>query len=132
MSKQPPPTPTPAIPTIDVREADRRRREGAGASGGAPLVVDVREPNEFAAVRLEGVALVPMSTFATRFEELPRDRPLLVMCAAGSRSAAATAHLLRNGWTDVTNVAGGITEWEKAGLPVDRGPVTPGEGDLSR
>jgi rhodanese-related sulfurtransferase len=132
MSKQPPPTPAPAIPTIDVREADRRRREGTGASAGAPLTVDVREANEFAAVRLDGVALVPMSTFATRFEELPRDRPLLVMCAAGSRSAAATAHLLRNGWTDVTNVAGGITEWERAGLPVVRGPVTPGEGDLPR
>jgi rhodanese-related sulfurtransferase len=125
----------PAIPTIDVREADRRRREGSGggaAGAASPLVVDVREPNEFAAVRLEGVALVPMSTFAARFEELPRDRPLLVMCAAGSRSAAATAHLLRNGWTDVANVAGGITEWEKAGLPVVRGPVTRGEGDLAR
>jgi rhodanese-related sulfurtransferase len=128
MSHQPPATPT--IPTIDVREADRRRRGGAGTAASAPLVVDVREPNEFAAVRLEGVALVPMSTFATRFEELPRDRPLLIMCAAGSRSAAATAHLIRNGWTDVTNVAGGITEWEKAGFPVKRGPVTPGEGDL--
>jgi rhodanese-related sulfurtransferase len=129
MSHQPPATPT--IPTIDVREADRRRRD-AGGSAGAPLIVDVREPNEFADVRLEGVALVPMSTFATRFEELPRDRPLLLMCAAGSRSAAATAHLLRNGWTDVTNVAGGITEWERAGLPVLRGPVTPGEGDLGK
>ena len=128
MSHQPPATPT--IPTIDVTEADRRRREGGGASAGGPLVVDVREPNEFAAVRLERVALVPMSTFATRFEELPRDRPLLLMCAAGSRSAAATAHLIRNGWTDVTNVAGGITEWEKAGLPVVRGPVASGEGDL--
>lgn len=128
MSHQPPASP--AIPTVDVREADRRRREGGGAA--APLIVDVREPNEFAAVRLEGVALVPMSTFATRFEELPRDRPLLIMCAAGSRSAAATAHLLRNGWTDVTNVAGGITEWEKAGLPVQRGPVASGEGDLPR
>ena len=126
MSHQPPATPT--IPTIDVREADRRRRDEAGR----PLVVDVREANEFAAVRLEGVALVPMSTFATRFEELPRDRPLLLMCAAGSRSAAATAHLIRNGWTDVTNVAGGITEWERAGLPVVRGPVSPGDGDLPR
>jgi rhodanese-related sulfurtransferase len=126
MSHQPPQMP--AIPTIDVREADRRRREEAVR----PLIVDVREPNEFADVRLEGVALVPMSTFATRFEELPRDRPLLLMCAAGSRSAAATAHLLRNGWTDVTNVAGGITDWERTGLPVLRGPVAPGEGDLER
>jgi rhodanese-related sulfurtransferase len=127
MSHQPPQMP--AIPTIDVREADRRRREDGAGSTGVPLVVDVREPNEFAAVRLEGVLLVPMSQFAARFGELPRDRPLLVMCAAGSRSAAATAHLLRNGWTDVKNVAGGITEWERAGLPVVRGPVTPGEGD---
>jgi rhodanese-related sulfurtransferase len=115
-----------SIPTIDVREAERRRREGSPA----PLVVDVREPNEFAAVRLDDVLLLPMSSFAARFEELPRDRPLLVMCAAGSRSAAATAHLLRNGYTDVTNVAGGITEWERSGLPVRHGPVEPGEGEL--
>ena len=115
-----------ALPTIDVREADRRRAEASPR----PLVVDVREPNEFAAVRLDDVVLMPMSSFAARFEELPRDRPLLVMCAAGSRSAAATAHLLRNGFTDVTNVAGGITEWARAGLPVRHGPVEPGEGEL--
>jgi rhodanese-related sulfurtransferase len=115
-----------SIPTIDVLEAERRRREASPA----PLVVDVREPNEFAAVRLDDVMLLPMSSFAGRFEELPRDRPLLVMCAAGSRSAAATAHLLRNGYTDVVNVAGGITEWERSGLPVRRGPVEPGEGEL--
>ncbi len=115
------------IPTIDVREADRRLREGEPA----PLVVDVREPNEFAAVRLDqGVTLLPMSEFATRWQELPRDRPLLLMCASGGRSAAATAHLLRNGFADVTNVAGGITDWERAGLPVRKGAVQPGEGVL--
>ena len=116
----------PGVPTIDVTEADRRRR-----SEPAPLVVDVREPNEFAAVRLEsGVALMPLSTFQQRWQELPRDRPLLLMCAGGGRSAAATAWLARNGYTDVANVAGGITEWQKAGLPVRRGPVEPGEGEL--
>lgn len=117
----------PGVPTVDVREADRRRREAEDA----PLVVDVRERNEFESVRLEdGVALVPLSEFQRRWEELPRDRPLLVMCAAGGRSAAATAWLVRNGFTDVANVAGGITEWERAGLPVRRGPVAPGEGEL--
>lgn len=115
------------IPTVDVREADRRLREGEPA----PLVVDVREPNEFAAVRLEqGVTLLPMSEFATRWQDLPRERPLLLMCASGGRSAAATAHLLRNGFADVTNVAGGITDWERAGLPVRKGAVQPGEGVL--
>jgi rhodanese-related sulfurtransferase len=117
-----------SIPSIDVHEANRRRTDPAAGV----LIVDVRERDEFAAVRLEsGVALVPMSSFAMRFGELPRDRPLLLMCASGSRSAAATAHLLRNGYPDVANVTGGITEWERAGLPVRRGPVAPGEGDLA-
>jgi rhodanese-related sulfurtransferase len=114
------------IPTIDVREADRRRRE----STPRPLTVDVREMNEFEALRLDDVVLLPMSSFAERFGELPKDRPLLVMCAAGSRSAAATAYLLRSGYTDVTNVAGGITEWHNSGLPVRSGPVGPREGEL--
>jgi rhodanese-related sulfurtransferase len=118
--------PPPGIPTVDVHEADRRLREGRPA----PLVVDVREPHEFDAVRLDGAALVPMSQFASRWQDLPRDRPLLLMCASGSRSAAATAHLARNGFADVANVAGGITDWQRAGLPVRSGPATAGEGDL--
>jgi rhodanese-related sulfurtransferase len=120
--------PAAAIPTIDVAEADRRRREASPQ----PLTVDVRELNEFAAVRLDDVVLLPMSSFAERFAELPKDRPLLLMCAAGSRSAAATAHLIRNGYTDVVNVAGGITDWQRAGLPVRKGPVEPGEGEGPR
>ena len=68
-----------------------------------------------------GAALLPMSTFAARFRELPTDRPLLVMCAVGGRSAVATAHLLSMGYGDVMNVAGGIVDWERAGLPVRRG-----------
>jgi rhodanese-related sulfurtransferase len=120
--------PAGTIPTIDVHEAAARRVETGGRA--APLVVDVREADEFAAVRLDDVSLVPMSEFATRHAELPNDRPILVMCASGGRSAAAAGFLLRSGWTDVTNVAGGITAWEKAGLPVRRGPVEPGEGAL--
>jgi rhodanese-related sulfurtransferase len=122
--------PNPGLPSVDVQEAHRRVTGGAGDAATKPLIVDVREPNEFAAVRLDGVALIPMSRFADEMAKLPKDRPLLIMCAAGSRSAAVTGHLLRNGFTDVANVTGGITEWERAGLPVRRGPVTPGEGEL--
>jgi rhodanese-related sulfurtransferase len=119
---------TQPVPAIDVREADRRRREGDPK----PVTVDVREANEFADVRLDAdVVLLPLSEFATRFQELPRDRPILMMCAGGTRSAAATGHLLRNGYTDVVNVAGGIKDWQAAGLPVKRGPVEPGEGGLA-
>jgi rhodanese-related sulfurtransferase len=115
-----------ALPTIDVTEAERRLREDPGA----PLLVDVREPHEFQEVRAPGAVLVPMSAFAARAAELPKDRPLLMVCHLGGRSAAAAGFLLRSGWTDVHNVAGGMDGWERAGLPVRHGPPDPGEGDL--
>lgn len=129
------------VPAIDVLEADRRLGETVGPVGGpggpggtgagaSPLLIDVREPSEFAAVRAEGAALVPLSTFMLRYRSLPQDRPLLVICHSGARSAQATAFLLGNGWTDVVNVAGGTLAWERAGLPVRRGAPAPGEGDL--
>jgi rhodanese-related sulfurtransferase len=141
----------PQIPSIDVHEAaDGAARAaarggpggaaGAGshAAGGAgpdgaaaPLLVDVRERNEFIEVRAPGAVLYPTSSFLLRFEELPRDRPLHVICNSGSRSAAVTAWLLRNGWTDVHDVAGGMIAWVRAGLDVRRGPLAPGEGDLA-
>lgn len=137
----------PQIPTIDVLEA-------AGAGPGSPaatptvaglgegspaagrgtaaqrLLVDVRERNEFVEVRAPGAVLYPTSSFLLRFEELPKDRPIHVVCQTGSRSAAVTAFLLRNGWSDVHNVAGGMVAWVRAGLDVRRGPLAPGEGDL--
>jgi rhodanese-related sulfurtransferase len=120
---QPPGT----IPAVDVAEAAARL---GGDDATKPLLVDVRETDEFRDARVEGAALIPMSTFAERHAELPKDRPLLVMCAGGTRSAAATGFLLRSGWTDVANVEGGITAWQRAGLPVRRGEPDPGEGDL--
>lgn len=120
--------PRPPTPTVDVREADRRRQE---AEAGGPLLIDVREPIEFSEVRAEGALLFPLSTFMARIAELPRDRPLLMICRTGARSGQATDYLLAQGWADVVNVAGGTLAWESAGLPVRRGTPEPGEGDLS-
>lgn len=139
----------PQVPTIDVLDAARAASDppgagpGADAAGGAdtasgtaaasaaPLLVDVRERDEFIRVRAAGAVLYPTSSFLLRFEELPRDRPLHVVCNSGSRSAAVTAFLIRSGWTDVHNVAGGMIAWVRAGLPVRHGPLEAGEGDLS-
>jgi rhodanese-related sulfurtransferase len=122
------------VPAVDVLEADRRlagtRGPGASDAGQPPVLIDVREPNEFAEVRAEGAVLVPLSTFTLRYRSLPQDRPLLMICQAGGRSGQATAFLLANGWTDVVNVAGGTLAWERAGLPVRRGAPGPGEGVL--
>jgi rhodanese-related sulfurtransferase len=117
----------PLVPTIDILEA-----APAPVTHGRPepLLVDVRERDEFVDLRAPGAVLYPTSSFLLRFEELPRDRPLHVICRTGSRSAAVTAFLLRNGWTDVQNVAGGMVAWARAGREVRRGPLEPGEGEL--
>jgi len=120
------------VPTVSVVDVDAARRAANhGPTGMAtPLLLDVRERHEFAAVRVPGAVLYPTSTFLLRFEELPRDRPVHVVCQSGSRSAAVTAFLLRNGWADVSSVAGGMNAWAHVGLDVKRGPLAPGEGDL--
>lgn len=116
------------IPTVTAAEAHQRL--AAAGEAVPPLLVDVREPSEIVQVRAADVAVMPMSTFMLRHLELPTDRPLLMICRSGARSAQATAFLLANGWTDVANVAGGMLSWEQAGLSVRRGPLAPGEGDL--
>ena len=117
-----------SVPAIDVREA-ARRLDGAGDSAGGSLLVDVRELGEVVGGRAEGAVLLPLSTFGLRYRELPIDRPLLIVCQSGYRSALAAAYLAANGYPDAVNVAGGMTAWERAGLAVRRGPLAPGEGD---
>src|SRR4051794_19816170 len=117
------------VPAISARDAAAEVAAGASDQTG-PLLVDVRERDEFAARRAVGAVLLPISEFVARHEELPKDRPLLMICEAGSRSMSATMFLLQRGWTDVRNVDGGTTAWALAGLPVRQGAPEPGEGEL--
>jgi rhodanese-related sulfurtransferase len=114
------------IPSIDVTEAERRLRDDPDR----PLLVDVREEREFVDVRAPGAVFMPMSTFAARAGELPADRPLMIVCHMGNRSAAVAGFLIRAGRADVVNVAGGMDAWERSGLPVRRGTPDASEGDL--
>jgi rhodanese-related sulfurtransferase len=126
-----------SIPSITVTAAYDRLApdsaevvaEGAGQRSLA-MLVDVREPNEFVQIRADGAVLLPISTFMQRHLEIPRDRSILVICQTGNRSRQVTAFLLANGWADVANVTGGTLAWASAGLPVRRGPLELGEGDI--
>ena len=121
----------PGVPSISAAEAAAATDPSAAADPATrPLIVDVRERNEFEQERVAGAALVPISEFVARHQELPKDRPLLMLCAAGSRSTSATMYLLQGGWTDVRNITGGMIGWRQAGLPIRTGSVEPGEGDL--
>jgi rhodanese-related sulfurtransferase len=116
------------VPAVTVQEAHDRL--AADTSPAGPLLVDVREPAEFAEFRAEGAALLPLSAFMARYQSLPKDRELLMICRTGARSGQATAFLRANGWPDVVNVEGGTLAWVRAGLPARKGPPSPGEGDL--
>lgn len=118
----------PGVERISVEEAARRLEAGASASGA--LLIDVREPGEFAQFRAAGAVLVPLSVFQLRYQQLPRDRPLLLICATGRRSLAAGAFLVEAGFPSVANVEGGSVAWARSRLPVRTGEPFDGEGDL--
>ncbi|HKE98512.1 MAG TPA: rhodanese-like domain-containing protein [Actinomycetes bacterium] len=95
---------------VDPRAASALVDQGA-------MLVDVREPQEWAAGRAPGAVHLPMRSLPLGFTDLPADRPLLIVCRSGSRSAVAAAFLRRTG-RDARNVTGGLRAWVRSGLPL--------------
>jgi rhodanese-related sulfurtransferase len=80
-----------------------------------PLLIDVRTTREWGAAHIDGAVNMPLSHFAEHLGELPPERPLIVHCASGYRSAVA-ASLLRRQGLKVANLVGGLAAWESAQL----------------
>jgi rhodanese-related sulfurtransferase len=100
------------IPEIDIRTlADRLATDDA-------VLLDVREAREYRTGHVPGARNLPLSVLPARLPEIPKDRPVLVICQAGGRSAQATA-LMRAVGIGATSVAGGTGEWIDSGRPVD-------------
>lgn len=81
------------------------------AAGGDFVVLDVREPWEVATVALPGTLNIPMKDVPARVGDIPRDRPLVVMCHHGGRSRQVTGWLRENGFAQASNLSGGINAW---------------------
>ena len=79
----------------------------AGRSGQGPLVLDVRNLNEFATSHIRGALNIAVDELRFRLDEVPRGRPIVVHCKSGFRSHLALRILKENGWTDVKNLTGG-------------------------
>ncbi len=88
------------------------------SSNEPPLAVDVRGPGERAQKYIAGSVSVPLNHLAENLGKLPKDRELLVYCAGGYRSSIAASLLQRGGFERVSEIAGGITGWETAKLPI--------------
>ncbi len=80
-------------------------------------LLDVREQWEYDKVRLGGVRLIPLKELPDRVTELKPDKPTLCICAGGVRSEKAARFLEQQGFTDVTNLDGGMIGWVESGLP---------------
>lgn len=81
------------------------------------IVLDIREPAEFASGHLPNARNIPLGELEKRAGDLPQGKPVLVCCASGARSAKAAA-LLRGAGREVFNLAGGLAAWRQAGLPL--------------
>ncbi|WP_336775191.1 rhodanese-like domain-containing protein [Paenibacillus sp. MMO-58] len=73
--------------------------------------IDVREPDEYAAGRIHGTKLIPLSEFAQRANEINPNEEVICICRSGKRSAKACDHLVSIGYTNVKNMTGGMLEW---------------------
>ncbi len=86
------------------------------------LLIDVREDNEFQQGHILGARHVPLRFLSDRLKELEkyRERPVIVSCRSGQRSARAATTLKKHGFSQVYNLAGGVTAWQEASLPLTR------------
>ncbi len=82
------------------------------------IVLDIREPAEFAAGHLPNARNIPVGDLEKRMGELPAAKPVLVCCASGARSGRAIGALRKAGREEVFNLQGGLEAWRQAGLPV--------------
>ena len=90
---------------------------------GRVTVIDVREPDEYSGAfgHILGSKLIPLGSLVARLEELPKDKPLVMVCRSGARSAQATVLLKNKGIAKVANLAGGMLRWRAQRFPVEGG-----------
>jgi len=92
------------------------------AHQGDVTLLDVRSTEEFGGAdgHVRGSLLIPLPELEARLGEIPTDRPVVVLCHSGSRSALATQQLIKAGLSQVANLHGGLRAWTAEGLPVER------------
>jgi hydroxyacylglutathione hydrolase len=88
-------------------------------ANGTAHVIDVRGHAEWEEGHVPGVENIPLGSLLDRKADLPRDLPIVLHCQGGGRSAIGAGLLLAHGFTNVSNLAGGFTEWVRRGHPVE-------------
>ena len=105
----------PPVPALNPQELSELLK-----SATHPLVVDVREPEEYQEGHIAGSKLIPLGELHLHLNELSKDTDIVCVCASGSRSSVATRQLVSAGYKAI-NMNGGMFTWQRSGLPVKKG-----------
>ncbi len=105
----------PSAPKLGALEASEKLKFGKH-----PILIDVRQPDEFRQGHIAGAKLIPLGELRTRLKEIPQGREVICVCASGSRSSSAAKLLAKEGYT-VFDLQGGMIAWRQAKLPIQKG-----------
>jgi len=105
------------VPSLDAPDLNEKLKNGRH-----PLVIDVRQPDEYRSGHIPGAKLIPLGELSRHTKELPGNREIVCVCASGNRSKSATRTLVGAGLNAV-NMRGGMLSWRRARLPIRKGDV---------
>lgn len=104
----------PSVPNLTAEELNQKLKFGKH-----PLVLDVRQPNEFRQGHIAGAKLIPLNELHRRMGELPKGREIVCVCDSGNRSKSASKTLAKEGFS-VFNMLGGMQSWRRMKYPVQK------------
>ncbi len=110
----------PALALAGARDISSREAKALIEKNKAIYLLDVRTQQENSQARLSGSVLIPIDQFERRAGEVPKNRPVLVYCAVGSRSKPVAEFLSQRGYREVYNMTDGIVGWYRNGYPIQR------------
>lgn len=110
------------VPTVSAMPKEVSLNEAVNLRNVGAFILDVRQPEEWNEYHVPGSTLIPLGELDKHVKELPHDKPIVVVCRSGNRSATGRDILIKAGLTQVTSLAGGLTQWKAAGHPTVTGP----------
>lgn len=87
--------------------------------GARHTLIDVRTAEEFESGYIPGAINISLQELQQKMNRIPKDKPVIIYCRSGNRSAFATNILMQAGYTEVYDL-GGIIDWARQGLPITR------------
>ncbi|MDH5408517.1 MAG: rhodanese-like domain-containing protein [Gammaproteobacteria bacterium] len=103
---------------MNIKELEARQLADMLAANTDVQVVDIRQPAEVHSGTVPGAEMIPMHTIPLRIEDIKQDKPVVLVCRSGARSAQACSFLAQNGFENIFNLRGGMMGWAQSGLEI--------------